>query len=75
MAVLRQIHEALVGHNFYGLRLFLGRGHLFMLKKQFKELKKGDRFYYENGPSQTSFTLHADAIILDFGSTATANIS
>ena len=23
---------------------------------QFRDLKKGDRFYYENGPSATSFT-------------------
>ena len=25
--------------------------------EQFKDLKNGDRFYYENGPSASSFTL------------------
>lgn len=27
-----------------------------ILEKQFRDLKKGDRFYYENGPAPTSFT-------------------
>lgn len=28
-----------------------------IIANQFKDLKKGDRFYYENGPSMTAFTL------------------
>jgi len=28
-----------------------------IISNQFKDLKKGDRFYYENGPSATAFTL------------------
>ncbi len=28
-----------------------------VINEQFKDLKNGDRFYYENGPSTTSFTL------------------
>jgi len=27
-----------------------------IIKKQFEDLKKGDRFYYENGPSNTAFS-------------------
>ena len=28
-----------------------------LIGNQFSDLKKGDRFFYEHGPSQTSFTL------------------
>lgn len=28
-----------------------------IIANQFRDLKKGDRFYYENGPSSTAFTL------------------
>lgn len=33
-----------------------------LIRKQFYDLKAGDRFYYENGPSATAFAIGIDII-------------